>query len=97
MGLLGFPDAEDVSWFREREITATSVVTVGNENAEQALDSLRKLLLEWQTFRDAKNYEAADNLKSKLERAGLKLKATSAGPTAVLLPDFDPAKLEALK
>ncbi|THH38899.1 cysteine--tRNA ligase [Aliishimia ponticola] len=88
---LGFPDAEDVEWFRG----GTKMAALSNLSDHSTL--LLELLSRWQEFRDKKEYAAADELKQKLEATGLKLSVGVAGPEAEPTGDFDPAKLEALK
>jgi cysteinyl-tRNA synthetase len=90
MLFLGFPPAEDVEWFRH------PLGAAGVHNLADYLDKLSPLLLKWQDLRNAKDYQAADELKKRIEAVGLKLRAgliPEAEPTA----DFDPAKLEALQ
>jgi cysteinyl-tRNA synthetase len=89
MRFLGLPSAEDVDWFRS---DVYSVTTWGGHH-----EALRPFLDEWQRLRDARDYASADVLKSRLEATGLRLKARPAGPEADVLPEFDPAKLEALR
>lgn len=96
MLFLGFPAAEEVDWFREKTVSVgvggpTDHVPIGD--AEKAL---RKHLLRWQELRNARDFEAADALKKKLEACGMKLSVTRFGPEAQLEPGFDPAKLEGL-
>ncbi|WP_137700194.1 cysteine--tRNA ligase [Marimonas lutisalis] len=95
MQLLGFPNAEDVDWFRERASKMSGVASSFGHSLEQPL--LRELMDRWQRFRNEKNYEAADELKGQIEAVGVKLVAGPDGPQATLEKDFDPAKLEALK
>ncbi|MCF3594502.1 cysteine--tRNA ligase [Rhodobacteraceae bacterium LMO-12] len=89
MDLIGLPSAEDVEWFRG---DPPIVSTWGGYH-----DVLRPLLVKWQQYRNDKDYAGADKLKAGLEAAGLKLSVTDSGPHADILPNFDPAKLEALK
>ncbi len=89
MNLLGFPEASEVDWFRDRPKV---VSTVGGNHS-----ILRPLLKKWEDLRNEKKYLEADALKSKMEAAGLKISATQLGPHAELLDSFDPSKLEALK
>ncbi|MBF9032347.1 cysteine--tRNA ligase [Rhodobacterales bacterium HKCCE3408] len=89
MRLLGFPEAEEVEWFRSR------TVSLAGATPDQAV--LKGLMERWQGLRAAKDFAAADDLKGRVEAAGVRLKAGAGGPEAELLPDFDAAKLEALK
>ena len=90
MQLLGFPPAEAVNWFRE-EMNMASFNNLPNDGP------LWSLLREWQDLRNAKNYEAADALKARIEAFGLKVSVSVAGPEVTRTEGFDPAKLEALK
>jgi cysteinyl-tRNA synthetase len=91
MQFLGLPDAENVGWFREE----MNMVSFGNTRGYEGL--LRPLLKQWQSLRNAKEYQAADELKVRIEACGLKLSVGAAGPDATATSDFDPSKLEALK
>ena len=99
MQLLGFPNAEDVEWFRAEVETFVGVSGSGDQNGEDAQSLLGEVLSRWQELRDAKNYAAADQLKTALEGMGVTVRATATGPQVGLAPDaqLDPAKLEALK
>ncbi|MCF2872847.1 cysteine--tRNA ligase [Octadecabacter sp. G9-8] len=90
MQLLGFPDAEDVDWFRHG-IQMSSIADL-----PYTADAIAPLLSKWQYLRDEADYAAADELKRKIEACGLKLSVGAAGPNAEPTADFDPAKLEAL-
>jgi cysteinyl-tRNA synthetase len=90
MKLLGFPDAEEVTWFRE----AMNMAAFNNLSVDDRLWSLMK---RWQDLRNARSYGEADRLKSQIEACGIKLSVGIAGPEATRTEDFDPAKLEALK
>ncbi|MBL4629305.1 MAG: cysteine--tRNA ligase [Roseicyclus sp.] len=94
MRLLGFPDAEDLDWFRATSISLRGMASAGAEPTGE--DLLRNLLIRWQDLRNAKDYGAADTLKSAIEAAGVKLIASSDGPQAELSASFDPARLEGL-
>ncbi|MEO1454019.1 MAG: cysteine--tRNA ligase [Pseudomonadota bacterium] len=87
MRLMGFPDAEDVAWFRTASVGMTDA---GDQ-------TLRDLMARWQVLRDAKDYAGADMLKAAIEAAGVKLSVSDGIPSADLQPDFDPTKLDALK
>ena len=95
MRLLGFPDAETVDWFRTERVDGAGASGEGEGAPGQ--DLLRELMMRWQSLRDAKDYEGADALTGQIEAAGAKLSVTAGAPSAQLLPDFDPAKLEVLK
>ncbi|MEM1345171.1 MAG: cysteine--tRNA ligase [Pseudomonadota bacterium] len=84
MGLLGFPEAEAVAWYRPQD---------GAAHAEQ----LAPYLDAWQRLRKAKDFARADTLKAALEGAGLKLSVKPDGPHAEVLPGFDPAALPSLE
>ena len=90
MGLLGFPAAEEVDWF----VDGPAMASISNHLDEGGV--LFSLLFKWQELRNNKNFAAADDLKAKIEAAGLKLSVGAAGPDAVPTDDFDPAKLEGL-
>ena len=96
--MMGFPDAEDVTWFREDQEVLVGVASdgAGGLDAGQAL--LDPLLRKWQALRNAKDYAAADGLKSALADLGVDVRATADGPQAAVTgqSDLDPAKLEAL-
>ena len=98
MRMMGFPDAEDVTWFRE---DTEQLVTANAEGAEtDGATALLPLLLDkWQGLRDAKDYAAADTLKKALGELGIDVRATADGPQAAITgqSDLDVAKLEALK
>ena len=91
MRLIGLPDAEEVEWFRERD---TQVV---GADATGEVAALGPLLQRWQELREARDYGAADDLKGRLEETGLKLSVIGGAPHAEILPEFDPARLEALQ
>ena len=89
--LLGFPDSENCAWFREGFNMASI------EDMPYHVEYLTPLLDQWMALRHAKDYEAADKLKSIIEDCGIRLSIGVAGPEAKALPSFDPTKLEALK
>ncbi|RZW05285.1 MAG: cysteine--tRNA ligase [Rhodobacteraceae bacterium] len=93
MNLLGFPNAEDVEWFRSEVETIVGVSVTGNRSLEKAQSLLQDVLLKWQELRNAKDYEAADALKRALEDMGVTVQATGAGPQAGLAQgaQLDPA------
>ena len=90
MRLLGFPDAEELEWFREP-------MKMASFNNLTKIEPLWTLLKQWQDLRNNKEYAAADALKKKIEDCGLKLSVGVAGPEATPTEVYDPAKLEALK
>jgi len=99
MRLLGFPDAEDVDWFRVQGSDLVGVAMIGEGNLSHAQELLNPVLRRWQSMRDEKNYQEADNIKKVLEGMQVELKATGQGPQATVR-DYgllDPTKLEALK
>jgi cysteinyl-tRNA synthetase len=95
MRLLGFPDAEDVAWFR------TSIVTLASVSATSDtplyLSEISPFLRRLQELRLEKRYDEADALRSKLEQAGLQVSIGAGGPQATVPRGFIPSKLEALK
>ena len=99
MRLLGFPDAEDVDWFRVQGSDLVGVAMIGEGNLSHAQELLNPILRRWQSMRDEKNYQEADNIKEVLEGMQVELKATGQGPQATVR-DYgllDSKKLEALK
>lgn len=95
MRLLGFPDAEEVLWFREDQGFLVGTASSGDQKLYLA--ELSPYLEKWQNLRDAKRYREADELKAKLEAMDLKLSIIGGGPHAQIGPSFSLAKLEALK
>jgi cysteinyl-tRNA synthetase len=91
MLLFGLGRAEDVTWFREPMNMA------GFQNIQVHQDLLWDLMKRWQDLRNQRRYSEADALKFLIEETGIKLTVTVAGPEAERMPNFDPAKLEALK
>ncbi len=85
MRLMGLPDAEDVSWFREKVTNMVGVSLSGEGNLEHAQNILHDILLKWQKLRDEKNYEEADDLKTKLEELGVSVPATNEGTQATIV------------
>ena len=93
MDFLGLPRAEDIEWFRKDQVIIVSV-----EDAPQHLEAVSRFLKKWQELRQQKQYQEADTLKAALEQTGLELTVAAGGiPNAKVLPDFNPAKLEALR
>ncbi|MFD3189584.1 cysteine--tRNA ligase [Sedimentitalea sp. HM32M-2] len=99
MRFLGFPDAEDIDWFREETVERVGVSMIGDGNLSAAQELLHEVLLKWQALRDRKNYSEADQIKGALEAMGVTVRATGDGPQAALDENsvLDAAKLEALK
>ncbi len=89
MNLIGFPEAESIEWFRED-------MNMASFNYLPYSPKLRELLARWQALRNQRNYEAADELKRKIEDCGIKLSVSIAGPDATATDDFSPSKLEVL-
>ena len=70
----------------------------GERSARQEVASLvERLLGERAAARKAKDFARADALRDGFAAAGVLVKDTPDGATWELSPDFDPAKLEALK
>ncbi|MFK7943837.1 MAG: class I tRNA ligase family protein, partial [Paracoccaceae bacterium] len=97
--MMGFPDAEEVDWFREDQEIIVGVSVEGDADLSDAQRILQPHLLTWQSLRDAKDYAAADVLKKALGELGVDVRATADGPQAAITgqSDLDVAKLEALK
>jgi cysteinyl-tRNA synthetase len=97
--LVGWPDAEEVDWFRGEVEQVVGVMHSGGEGLQDAQSLLSDLLGKWEDLRAAKDYAAADDLKNSLEKMGISVRATGRGPEASLASNatLDPAKLEALK
>ncbi len=91
MTLLGFPDAENVDWFRDG-LKMASFDDLADQNGK-----LFPILMRWQELRNMRDYAAADALKQEVEAVGLKLSVSAAGPNVERTADFDQAKLDALK
>lgn len=92
MTLLGLPDAESIEWFRAKP------VYVAVEDSPEQAGPIGELLGRWQELRTLRQFAEADALKASLEETGLKVSVDSGGqPSAKMLVDFDPAKLEALR
>ena len=99
MRLVGLPDAENVDWYTDEieQLIGTEVSDASDGEDAQAL--LSAVLSKWAELLEAKEYAAADILKSNLEAMGISLRAMASGPQASLASNatLDPAKLEALK
>lgn len=98
MRTMGFPDAEDVEWFRDDQEIIVGVAMEGGGDLSNAQKLLHPLLLKWQRLRDEKDYAGADALKAELQAMNIDVRATAGGPQAAvtLASDLDPAKLEGL-
>ena len=96
--MMGFPDAEDVDWFREDQELIVGVAMDGAGDLSEAQKLLQPHLERWQSLRDAKDYAGADTLKAGLKALSIDVRATSDGPQAAVTrqSDLDPVKLEAL-
>ena len=99
MSLLGFPESEDVDWFRGEQ----EVLVGGSGSGDHALEDsqvlLKEVLAKWEGLRAEKDFEGADALKAALEELGVSVRATPSGPQGGLAAGvtLDAAKLEALK
>ena len=91
-GLRAFLEASEYE--TSLDLSAWCVDTASDEGAHAAL--LVPFLRQWQALRDAKDFAAADALKSRLEGAGLKLSVKGGEASAEVLPEFDEARLEGL-
>ncbi|MFT7596995.1 MAG: cysteinyl-tRNA synthetase [Paracoccaceae bacterium] len=98
MRLLGFPDAEDVDWFRKETVGSGSVSMTGGDGSA-AQEMLNAVLQKWQNLRDFKDYQGADVIREALKEMGVAVRATAEGPQADLDENsrLDADKLEALK
>jgi len=67
------------------------------EVADAVADVIRGLLDDRQAARKARNFARADGIRDSVAAAGVSIKDTPKGTTWELTPDFDPAKLEALR
>jgi cysteinyl-tRNA synthetase len=90
MQLLGFPDSENVDWFRD-------AMNMASFNNLPDHGKLWPLLARWQALRNERNFKDADELKSRIEACGIKLSVSVAGPEATRTDDFDPEKFKALE
>ena len=90
LGLLGLEEPADF---------ATSTWSVGLKSAQ--LDELSKLGRRLSSLRDVakstKDFSPVDSLKSALTKAGVEVRMSKDGVELIAGPNFDPAKLEALK
>ncbi|MEL7000739.1 MAG: cysteine--tRNA ligase, partial [Pseudomonadota bacterium] len=96
--IMGFPDAEDVEWFRDDQELIVGVSVDGAGDLSDAQKLLQPHLERWQSLRDAKDYAGADTLKAGLKALSIDVRATADGPQAAITrqSDLDPVKLEAL-
>ncbi len=92
--LLGFdPEAFTVG-FRVTDLGAKVSADI---RVEQPLKEVGRVAALWQSYRDDRKFDKADEIKSALEEMGILLRATKGAPEADVTRPFDPAKLEALK
>jgi cysteinyl-tRNA synthetase len=99
MRLLGFPDAEAVTWFREQEITAFGVSLSGEGDLRAASEILIPIIHSWQNLRNERLYAQADRIRDRLAEAGVKVSVGPEGPQAHIAEAsrFDPSKLKDLE
>ncbi len=64
---------------------------------QEISDRIRDLISELDRLRDAHDYGAADLLRAELVAAGVRVRSTPEGSEFAIGPDFDRAKLEALR
>jgi len=106
--LLALKESEWTQPFEKRELVEMldyqpTVGVVGwGKFPDEVVSKVLKFVRLWLTLRWEKNWDAADNLKSRAASAGIELQSHRSennvnGGTAVLGSDFDPAKLEGLK
>ena len=95
MLLLGFPPAEQVSWFRKKQSTVPGISFSGV--VQPKIDTLERLMRRWSGLRADRKYSEADELKKSIELAGVRVFVISGTAFADVLYHFDPAKLDALK
>ena len=92
MGLLT-PQLADWDWRKRTVVTGVDAFLVDPKSVE--------LINSWlearQKAKAAKDYARADEIREALEKAGIEVVDKPSGPEAEFKPDFDPAKLEALK
>ena len=95
LGFLGFPNAEDRDWWREKKGRMTGVSWSGSHpRAEEVLPLVER----WADLRATRRYAEADALRDKIVSAGVKLEARGGmAAHADILSNFDPSKLEALQ
>ena len=92
--VLGFPDAEDIDWWRKEIVTLPVVGSTGNTPLH--LEVIGKLLEEMQEARLAKDYATADKLREAMVEAGLGVKIGATGPSATVPKGFDVGRLKEL-
>ncbi|GGB97075.1 cysteine--tRNA ligase [Marivita lacus] len=92
MQLLGFTNPEQLDWWRTETVFLPGTFSSGS--TPLYLNEIVPFLRKWQDLRLAKDYVAADALKVKLEKTGLRISNSTSGPTAVVPYGFDPSKLE---
>jgi len=72
-------------------------VRVAVENAFEVMALLDRLTAEIEKARDERDFETSDRIRDSLTNAGVIVKITKDGVTRQIGPNFDPAKLEALR
>ena len=106
--LLALKESKWTQPFEKRELVEMldyqpTVGVVGwGKFPDEVVSKVLNVVRLWLTLRWEKNWDAADNLKSRAASAGIELQSHRSennvnGGTAVLGSDFDPAKLEGLK
>ena len=95
MGLLG-PENADWGW-KKVEASYGTVFVAGEGGQDRHFERVRSFAETWQARRAEKDFATADQLKAIAREAGLELKAIPQGVIAEMHPDFDPAKLEAIR
>lgn len=97
LGLLG---DKPPSWRPKREQRQRSgysgIFVIWPENLRVDESIIFELAKQWRDLREEKAYQEADELRRRLQEAGLSLRAAQRGVTVYVEDDFDPAKLEAL-
>ena len=88
MQLVGFPDAEEVEWFRE---------TTGAEVDGDLAARIDALLARRSAAKAARDFAEADRIRDALTRAGVVVTDTPGGSVWELGAGADPAALEALE
>ncbi len=97
MELMGLSPAEKLDWWREKRSIFVGV-TYSGHIPEHDLAILDRLLRRWNDLRTARDFAAADTLKSGIQDAGVTLSVTKYGGSARIADDgsFDVSRLEAL-
>ncbi|GHD99802.1 cysteinyl-tRNA synthetase [Defluviimonas sp. 20V17] len=95
ISFLGFGEAEEIKWWRMDPLVTGYGVSPGQiAEIPPVLDQIVRRI---QALRDERRYDEADAMRSALRDAGVEVRITKSGPETMLLPDFDPAKLDALE